>query len=238
MLERKIIPDDSVVDAFLCYARRVVQRGYVHSQLGNIAIRVRHEDYPEHGVCYTKHRGVSLEQATKENIIITEIPSRKLLYGLVEASIGHQLNTEVFRHRPDVNAVVHVHVDEAIAFFATTRLREFRFVSPNTAPILGMPPHILPPEENVELDAARIGTFIGATNAFIMPNHGITTLGPDLSSAYHRLNALVAEIRRVIQSVIISRSLDVSVPYLSDAEVEPLYALSRSIGLETTNDPQ
>jgi L-fuculose-phosphate aldolase len=216
--------DQTVVAEFLRYARWLVNRGYVHSQLGNIAMRVRDPAYPEHGVAYTKHRGISLEQAEAENIIVTEIPSRKLISGNVGPSIGHQLNTEVFRHRPDVNAVIHVHADEAISFFTTTGLREFRYISPNTAPILGKPPHILEAEENVELDAARIGTFIHDTNAFIMPNHGVTTVGPTISVAYHRLNALMAEIRRVTQAILLSKSLDIGVPYLSTKELDEMYA--------------
>src|SRR2546426_498286 len=58
--------DPAVGELILTYARRVVARGYIHNSLGNIAIRVPHPGF-EHGVVYTKHAEVSLEEMTVEN---------------------------------------------------------------------------------------------------------------------------------------------------------------------------
>src|SRR5688572_16636847 len=106
--------DPHVGDIFLTYARMLVSRGYVHNTLGNMAIRRPHPGY-EHGVVYTKHSGVSLEEATADNIVITDIPTPRLLHGTVPTSVGHQLNREILRLRTDINAVIHVHHDETIA---------------------------------------------------------------------------------------------------------------------------
>ncbi|MGH7302968.1 MAG: class II aldolase/adducin family protein, partial [Candidatus Rokuibacteriota bacterium] len=59
--------DRRVGELLLNYARRVVARGYVHNSLGNIAIRVAHPGF-EHGVVYTKHAEVSLEEMTLDNV--------------------------------------------------------------------------------------------------------------------------------------------------------------------------
>jgi ribulose-5-phosphate 4-epimerase/fuculose-1-phosphate aldolase len=56
------------------YGRMVVARGYIHNSLGNIAIRVPHPAYPD-GVAYTKHSGVSLEEMTIDNVVVTDIPT-------------------------------------------------------------------------------------------------------------------------------------------------------------------
>ena len=83
--------DTRVADQLLRYARLVVARGYVHNSLGNIAIRAPHEGFP-HGVAYTKHAEVSLEEMTIDNVVVTDIPTPALLHGHVPTSVGHNLN--------------------------------------------------------------------------------------------------------------------------------------------------
>ena len=109
--------DPAVAEQILGCARRLTARGYVANQLGNVAMRIPHPAH-EHGVIYTKHAGVSLEDATVDNIVITDVPTGALLYGRLPTSIGHQLNREILKLRRDVNAVIHVHHDETIALFA------------------------------------------------------------------------------------------------------------------------
>jgi ribulose-5-phosphate 4-epimerase/fuculose-1-phosphate aldolase len=187
--------DDSVGALFLTYAARLVRRGYVHNSLGNLAIRVPHPGH-EHGVVYTKHAGVSLEEATPEHLVITDVVTPRLLHGTRPTSVGHQLNREILRLRPDVNAVIHVHHDESIAFFAGGR--ELQILSLDFPLVMGAPVHVLPSHINVEVDVAPLREFVAGTNAIVMESHGVTTLGRTVSEAYHRLNTLAAEVRRNI----------------------------------------
>jgi ribulose-5-phosphate 4-epimerase/fuculose-1-phosphate aldolase len=190
--------DGSIGALFLSYAARLVARGYVHNSLGNLAIRVPHSGY-EHGVVYTKHAGVSLEEATLEHIVITDVPTPRLLFGSRPTSVGHQLNREILRLRPEVNAVIHVHHDESIAFFSGGR--ELHVLSLDFPLVMGAPIHVLPSHINVELDVAPLREFIAGTNAIVMENHGVTTFGRTVSEAYHRLNTLAAEVRRNITAL-------------------------------------
>jgi ribulose-5-phosphate 4-epimerase/fuculose-1-phosphate aldolase len=190
--------DDSVGALFLRYAARLVRRGYVHNSLGNLAIRVPAPGH-EHGVVYTKHAGVSLEEATLEHVVVTEVLTPRLLYGTQPTSVGHQLNREIFRLRPDVNAVIHVHHDESIAFFGGGR--ELQVLSLDFPLVMGQPVHVLPSHVNVEADVAPLRDFVGDTNAIVMESHGVTTLGRTVSEAYHRLNTLAAEVRRNITAL-------------------------------------
>src|SRR6266849_3078513 len=64
--------DQNVGNLLLRYARMLVARGYVHNSLGNLAIRVPHPEF-EHGLAYTKHAEVSLEEMTLDNVVITDI---------------------------------------------------------------------------------------------------------------------------------------------------------------------
>ena len=106
----------------------VVDRGYIHNSLGNIAIRVPHPAF-KHGLVYTKHAEVSLEEMTLENVVITDIPAGKLVHGKIPPSVGHNLNREILRIRPDINAVVHVHHDETISLFASGAVKELKVLS-------------------------------------------------------------------------------------------------------------
>ena len=220
--------DPGVADQILTYARRLTARGYVHNQLGNVAIRIADPAHP-HGVIYTKHAGVSLEEATADNIVVTDIPSGVLLHGTVPTSIGHQLNREILRLRPDVGAVIHVHLDEMIALFASRAVKELRVLSLEFPLIMGRPPVLLPSHVDVEQDVGPVGSFIQGTNAIMMENHGVTTLGATVSEAYHRLNTLAAEVRRVAQAETLAAAAGTEVAYLASDAVDFMYRHSRDL---------
>ena len=217
-----------VVEEILTFARRLAARGYVHNQLGNIAVRVPYPDH-EHGVIYTKHAGVSLEDATADNIVVTDVPTDALIYGDRPTSIGHQLNREILRLRPDVGAVIHVHHDPTIALFASRAVKELRVLSLEFPLIMGRPPVVLPSHIDVEQDVGPVGGFIQDTNAIIMENHGVTTLGATLAEAYYRLNTLAAEVRRVTQAEMLAAAARTEVAYLAPDAVDFMYRNARDL---------
>src|SRR5438309_1702810 len=162
----KVEFDPAIGELVLRYARMVVARGYIHNSLGNIAIRVPHPDF-EHGVLYTKHAEVSLEEMTLENVVITDVPTGTLLHGTVPTSVGHNLNREILRLRPDVNAVIHAHHDETIALFASGAVKELRVLSLEFPYVMAKPPYVVASHLDVE------------------ENHGVTALGRTVSEAQH-----------------------------------------------------
>src|SRR3989454_4359039 len=187
--------DQEVAQLLLRYAGMIVARGYVHNSLGNLAIRVPHGDFA-HGVVYTKHAEVSLEEMTLDNVVVTDIPTPRLLHGTVPTSVGHNLNREILRLRPDIGAVIHAHHDETIALFASGAVKELRILSLEFPYVMAKPPHLVASHLDVEQDVGPVAGFIQDTNSVIMENHGVTTLGRTISEAYHRLNTLASEVRR------------------------------------------
>jgi len=222
MTETSVRFDEAIGNRLLAYARMVVARGYIHNSLGNVAIRVPHPCY-EHGVAYTKHAEVSLEEMTLDNVVITDIPTGRLLHGATPPSVGHQLNREILRLRPDINGVIHVHQDETIAFFASRGFKELRVLSLEFPYVMAKPPYVVPSHINVELDVAPIKDFIAHTNSIIMENHGVTTLGRTISEAYHRLNTLTSEVRRSILAEQLAALKGTEVQYLGQADVDSMY---------------
>jgi ribulose-5-phosphate 4-epimerase/fuculose-1-phosphate aldolase len=220
--------DEAVGQQILRYARMVVARGYIHNTLGNIAIRVPHPDFP-HGVAYTKHAEISLEEMTIDNVVVTDIPTPALLHGTVATSVGHNLNREILRLRPDVNAVIHVHHDETIALFASGAIKELRVLSLEFPYVMAMPPHVVPSHLDVEQDVGPVADFIQSTNSVIMENHGVTTLGRTVSEAYHRLNTLASEVRRNVLALRLAHGAGTDVHFVSAEGVDVMYRHAESV---------
>src|SRR5688572_8595313 len=109
--------DPKIAEQYLRYARMLAARGLVYSSTGNLVMRVPHANYPQ-GICFVKCMGVSLEEMALEDLVITDVPTGRILYGERATTVGHQMNREILRLRPDVNAVIHLHHDETIAFFS------------------------------------------------------------------------------------------------------------------------
>jgi L-fuculose-phosphate aldolase len=232
--------DESVAQLLLRYARMIVARGYVHNSLGNLAIRVPHPDFPD-GVAYTKHAEVSLEEMTIDNVVITDIPTPRLLHGSVPTSVGHNLNREILRLRPDVGAVVHAHHDETIALFASGAMKELRVLSLEFPYVMAKPPYVVPSHLDVEQDVGPIKDFIDHTNSLIMENHGVTTLGRTVSEAYHRLNTLTSEVRRNVEALRLAALAGTKVHFLAPDAVDWMYRYAESViypSRDTTRRPQ
>lgn len=221
-------PDPAIVETFLRYARRLAARGYVHNTLGNIVMRAPHPDYP-HGVAYTKHAELSLEEMEVGNIVITDIPTSQVLYGGRMTSIGHNLSREILRLRPDIQATIHVHDDALISLLGSGAVKEVGMLSLDPPFVLGKPVHYVPAHVDVEADVSGVKDFIQNTNSVVLVGHGVTTLGRNVSEAYHRLTTLTAEARRNIDAELLAAATGTRPAYRSEAEVQAMYRHAEAI---------
>lgn len=188
--------DRTVGATYVRYAQMLTARGYVQSTLGGMVIRVPHANHPD-GLAYAKPAGVSLEEMTIDDLVITDIPYGRVLFGKAATSVGHQMNREILRLRPDVNCVIHLHHDETIALLAAG-CEEIKSYSLTFSYLMQKPLVYLPAHLNVEEDVGPIKTFIADTNCIVMKRHGITVLGRTVSECYHRVNVYAAEVKRQI----------------------------------------
>ena len=220
--------DLAIGASILEYGQRLAARELLVNTLGNIVVRTPCP-YWKREVLYTKHLGISLEEAGLEHLTVLDMHSDELLHGRCRPSLGHQMHREIMRCRPDVHATVHLHPDDVIAFFSVMQWRHMRYVSNDTALVMGKPPCILGEGVNVELDVGAIGRCAGDTNCIVMPGHGITSFGRNLSEAYHRAVAFVAEIKRLITCHQLSAASGKPVSFASDNEVQHMYRLSEQV---------
>jgi len=213
--------DRTIAEQYVLYAHRLAARGYVQAAVGNMVIRVPHADYPD-GVCYVKAQGVSLEEMTIDDLVITDIPVGRILVGERATTVGHQMNREMLRLRPDIHCVIHLHHDETVALLAAgcETIRPTGLTLPY---LMQKPMHYLPAHINVEEDVSPIKTFIAETNCVLMKRHGFTVLGRTVSECYGRVNILAAEVKRNIIAEQLAAVRGTQVDYLSDEEVQWMY---------------
>ena len=223
-----ILFNRAVGGQFLKYASLVSARGYVHNTLGNMVIRVPHPQFP-HGLAYTKHAEISLEEMEIENIVITDVPTSEILLGERMTSVGHNLSREILRLRPDIGAVIHVHDDATIALLGSGVVDGFNVLSLDPPFVLGKPVHFVPAHVDVEADVSSVESFIQDTIAVVLVGHGITTLGRTLSEAYHRLNTLTAEVRRCILAEQLAALKGSRPAYRAQTEIDEMYRFAERI---------
>lgn len=213
--------DRKVGEQYVRYAHMLAARGYIQSSVGNMVIRAPHPAYPD-GVCYVKPNGVSLEEMSIDDLVITDIPCGRILYGDRATTVGHQMNREMLRLRPDIHCVIHLHHDETVALLATG-VEEIRPTGLTFSYLMQKPPHFLPAHINVEEDVAPIKGFIQGTNCVLMKRHGFTVLGRTVSECYHRVNTLAAEVKRIIIAETLAAARGTKPDYLSKEEMEWMY---------------
>jgi ribulose-5-phosphate 4-epimerase/fuculose-1-phosphate aldolase len=214
--------DRAVAEKYVRYAHMLSARGYVQSTLGGMVIRVPHANHP-YGLAYAKPAGVSLEEMGVDDIVITDIPYGCVIHGNAATSVGHQMNREILRLRPDVNCVIHLHHDETIALLAAG-CEEIRSFSLTFSYLMQKPIAYLPAHLNVEEDVGPIKTFIQDTNCIVMKRHGITVLGRDVSECYHRVNVYASEVKRQIIVEMLCAAKGTTPEYITKEQMEWMFS--------------
>jgi ribulose-5-phosphate 4-epimerase/fuculose-1-phosphate aldolase len=219
--------DRSIAEKYVRYAHMLAARGYVQSTLGGMVIRVGHPGFPD-GLAYAKPAGVSLEEMSVDDVVITDIPYGRVLHGNAATSVGHQMNREILRLRPDVNCVIHLHHDETIALLAAG-CEEIKSFSLTFSYLMQKPIAYLPAHLNVEEDVAPIKTFIQDTNCIVMRRHGITVLGRNVSECYHRVNSYASEVKRQIIVELVCAAKGTVPEYVTREEMEWMFKQGDSV---------
>ncbi len=193
----------------------------MQAAVGNMVMRAPHPDYPE-GVCYVEVPGRVARGNEHRRHRDHRRPFGRILYGERATTVGHQMNREILRLRPDVHCVIHLHHDETIAYLAAGH-DEIRPVGLTFSYLMQKPVHFLPAHINVEDDVEPIKTFIAHTNCILMKRHGITVLGRNVSECYGRVNILAAEIKRNIIAEQLAAIRGNPVDRISKEEMEEMY---------------
>ena len=162
--------------------RRLYARGYTASNDGNISVRLD----PERLIMTP--RSVCKGFMTTAMMCITDLDGRKLA-GERDPSSEMQMHLEVYRQRPDVQAVVHAHPPIATGF-AVAGIPLDRAVLAEVVTTLGSVPiaEYATPSTRELPEAVR--KYVKAHDGILLANHGALTLGADVFAAYFKMETI------------------------------------------------
>ena len=155
----------------LCQVCRLLyQRGYTVGHDGNVSLRLGEDQI------LVTPSGVGKGRLRPEMLVKCTL-SGEVLEGDRHPSSETPMHLMVYRERPDVRAVVHAHPPMATAFAVCRR------------PLGELPvaPFALPSTREVP-DSVR--PFVRDHSAVLLANHGALAWGPDLWSAFDRMETV------------------------------------------------
>lgn len=131
---------------------------------------------------WIKSSDLMLEEVTPESLLLYDLEG-KLLRGHRPPHSEIPLYTEIFRRRPDVGAMVHVHSPYAAAF--CTRGEGLAQLNQYSAFFLdGLPIFRESPERVSTVALGRaMAERLGAARAMLIQHHGMVAVGPDMATA-------------------------------------------------------
>ena len=162
--------------------RRMYARGYTASNDGNISVRL------DAGRLLMTPKSVCKGFMDPAMMCVTDLDGTKLA-GDRDPSSEIQMHLEVYRQRPDVNAVVHAHPPIATAF-AVAGIPLDRAVLAEVVTTLGSVPiaEYATPSTKELPEAVR--KYVKAHDGMLLANHGALTLGADLFAAYYKMETI------------------------------------------------
>ena len=198
--------------------RRLWERGYVASNDGNISVRIDEKRL------ITTPKSVSKGFMTPDMMVVTDLEGRKLA-GERDPSSELKMHLQVYRDRPDARAVVHAHPPTATGF-AVAGIPLDRAVLAEVVTTLGSIPiaeYATPSTDELPQACSK---YLKAHDGLLLANHGALAIGPDLVTAYHRMET----IEHFAKISLVTRMLGRE-HLLSRAEVDRLQGLRGMYGI-------
>jgi L-fuculose-phosphate aldolase len=162
--------------------RRLYARGYTASNDGNISLRL------DSSRLLMTPKSVCKGFMTADMMCVTDLDGKKLA-GDRDPSSEMQMHLEVYRQRPDVQAVVHAHPPIATGF-AVAGIPLDRAVLAEVVTTLGSVPiaEYATPSTRELPEAVR--KYVKAHDGMLLANHGALTLGADVFAAYYKMETI------------------------------------------------
>jgi L-fuculose-phosphate aldolase len=200
------------------------ERGWIAATAGNVSARLS-----ENRVLTTPS-GFSKGLLQPEQLIIVDMDGRKVpSYDAASRDLRPTSETpmhlEVYRQRPDVQAVVHAHPPISIAL-SIADIPLARCLLPEVVITLGTIPITRYATPSTPEGAAAVREFIANHDALVLRRHGTVTVGRSPLDAYFKLET----VEHSAEITLIVRQLGRSNP-ISPEEVRKLIEMRRQMGL-------
>lgn len=162
--------------------RQLYERGLIAGQDGNVSVRL-----PADRILVTP-AGFRKADVTEEDLVILALDGARIGGGH-EASSEVLMHLAAYRARPDVGAVVHAHPPVATGFAVAGESLPGD-VLPELAVLVGAVPLVPYGMPGTAALPAALAPFLPNHDAFLLANHGVTTLGRSLGEAHQRMESV------------------------------------------------
>lgn len=199
--------------------RRVYHRGFAAANDGNISVRLNDKEI----MCTPTM--ICKGFMKPEDICKVDYEGQQLA-GTRQRSSEILLHLAVYKHRPDVQAVVHCHPPHATAF-AVAGVPIPNGVLPEVEIFLGEVPTANYETPGTQKFADTILPHLQSSNTIILANHGTVTFGPDLEKAFWNSEIIDAYCRILILSSQLG-----NVNYFTRKQTGELLELKKRLGFD------
>ena len=162
--------------------RRLYDRGYIVSSDGNISARF------DEGRLIVTPSGLCKGKLSVEDLCVCDMEGRKIS-GLRSPSSEIGMHLFLYRERPDIKAVVHAHPPTATGF-SVAGMPLTDCVLPEVVITLGSIPTAKYGTPGGPEISEPIRKFVKDYDAYLLENHGATTVGSDVMNAYFKMETL------------------------------------------------
>jgi len=180
-------------------AHRAVSGGLQSNTGGNISVRLEDEN-----ACVIKPSGVGFAECSEENLMVVSLEGKVLEGSNLKPSKDMEFHIGIYRVRPEVNGIVHVHSPWATGWACVNR--EVPCLTVHSRDKLRHIP-IIPvgPNEGPQTAEQVVGVFRDPdVKAATFQNHGTVGVGKTLLAALHvaeliEETAHIATVRAIVQ---------------------------------------
>jgi L-fuculose-phosphate aldolase len=167
----------------ICVAGRwMYERGYIVACEGNISVRLDDERILTTPTCMNKGMLAPVD------LVVTD-PDGRQLAGDRRVSSELAMHLLFYRMRPDVHAICHAHPPTATGFAVAGRALD-QALLPEVIVGLGQIPLVRYATPGTPDLSAALEPFVPHYDALLLANHGAVTCGPDLLTAFFRMETI------------------------------------------------
>ena len=169
-----------IIDEIIRIGIQMDQKGMVNAFEGNLSIKDR-----ETGLLYITPSGKRKIELTPDMIAVLDEDGKQIA-GRFKPSSELPMHTHSYLMRPDVNAVIHCHSPYLTAYAICNKPVVCRAYA-----------------EFMMLAGDMMGPFLKNHNIVLLGNHGPLSVGPDLATAFNRMDSSerIARIINIAKSV-------------------------------------
>lgn len=200
--------------------RRVYERGMVAANDGNFSVKLNANEI----LCTPT--GVSKGFMTPEYICKIDMKGKLLeSHGDFKPSSEMKMHLQVYKERPDVQAVLHAHPPYATTFAAAGLPLEQPVLSEAVLTLGRVPIAAYGTPSTKEVPEA-VAKYLPYCDAMLLANHGALSYGDSLMNAYHKMESVEFYARILYQTKLLGGARE-----LTQKQVEDIYEIRRRSGM-------